>query len=210
MPRGNLPHPPREASFPNQFFSRQARSRMRERWRRFSNASQKRRCSRAASGLLQAWGAARQWPVESKRSSIQDSSSPSLASSSCTLTRSATARRCRSITLKRRMEVSQVAQRRLAAEAADALQGRHEGLLDGLLRHLPVAQLGEGVAHEVRPVALDLRETRILGGRVRGHRGRNTTTWPQPSLDRDQGLETRSRTPISHKGARAFFCLRLQ
>jgi hypothetical protein len=63
--------------------------------------------------------------------------------------------------LKRRIEVSQVAQRRLAAERVDALEGGHQGFLDRLLSHLAVAQLGERVAQQVRPVALDLGEARI-------------------------------------------------
>jgi hypothetical protein len=67
------------------------------------------------------------------------------------------------------MDVSQGAQRRLAAERADALQRGHEGLLDGFLGLLAIAQLGEGVAQQVRPVALDLGEARVGGGGGRRH-----------------------------------------
>ena len=77
--------------------------------RQRSNTSQNRRCSSAASGSFHACGGERQCPVSSSISSSHAScSAVTVDSSYCTRARSATRRRCRSITLKRRMEVSHV------------------------------------------------------------------------------------------------------
>src|SRR5687767_2419774 len=88
-------------------------------------------------------------------------------------------------------------QRRAAVERTDALERGEESLLDGLLGLLGIAQLREGIPHQVGAVALDLQVARVGGGRSRHPRTipppetqapdfissfRNQSTWALSSL----------------------------